>query len=157
MSNFFFLNEYIVQNEIQNMDSDTIFYPLSEDDIKKAEAEFGYELPAELKDFYVQIGYGFFHRSQGDINRILDTASLLQINLKLDEFESDPDLEVYDDLYHGEKLLFFEVNEGVYLAIDKVDENGKNRIYYTDSVIADSLEDFIRSFLENPSLIDELD
>lgn len=157
MSKFFFLNEYRVQNEAQTNDLDNIFYPLSEDDVKKAEAEFEYELPTELKDFYVQIGYSFFHRSQVNVNRFLDTTSLFQINLKLDEFESDPDLEVYDDLYKGEKLLFFEVNEGVYLAIDKVDENGKNKIYYTDEVIADSLEAFIRSFLENPLLIDDLD
>ncbi|QIH33849.1 SMI1/KNR4 family protein [Sphingobacterium sp. DR205] len=157
MSNFFFVNEYRVQNETRSNDLDSIFYPLSEDDVKIAEAEFGYELPTELKDFYMQIGYGFFHKSKGDINRLLDTTSLFQVNLKRNEFEADPDLEVYDDLYHGEKLLFFEVNEGVYLAIDKDDENGKNKIYYTDSVISDSLEDFIRSFLHNQKLIDQLD
>jgi len=157
MSNFLFLNEYRVQDETQDNDLDNIFYPLTEDDIKKAEAEFGYNLPKELKDFYLQIGYGFFHKSQGNINRLIDTTSLYQINLKQDEFEFDPDLEVYDDLYHGEKLLFYEINEGVYLAIDKVDENGKNKIYYTDSIISDSLEDFIKSFLMNPELINQLD
>lgn len=157
MSNFLFLNEYRVQNETQNNDLDNIFYPLSQDDIKKAEIEFGYELPTELKEFYLQIGYGFFHKAQGDINRLIDTTSLFQINLKQDEFEFDPDLEVYDDLYNGEKLLFFEVNEGVYLAIDKIAENGKNKIYYTDSKISDSLEEFIKSFLNNPELINQLD
>ncbi|WP_293786911.1 hypothetical protein [uncultured Pedobacter sp.] len=82
---------------------------------------------------------------------------MYQINLKRDEFEFDPDLEVYDDLYKGEKVLFYEVNEGVYLAIDIVDENGKNKIYYPDAIIADSLEDFIKSFLTNPGLINQLD
>ncbi|WP_367268576.1 SMI1/KNR4 family protein [uncultured Pedobacter sp.] len=78
MINFSFLNEYRVQSETQDNDLNNIFYPLTEDDIKNAEAEFGYELPKELKDFYLQIGYGFFHKSQGDINRLLDTLHCIR-------------------------------------------------------------------------------
>lgn len=157
MSNFSFLNEYRVQHDTQNNNFDHIFYPLTEGDIKKAEAKFDYGLPKELKNFYLQIGYVFFHKSQGNINRLIDTTSLYQINLKRDQFESDPDLEIYDDLYNGDKLLFYEINEGVYLAIDKVDEDGKNRIYYMNSILSDSLDEFIKAFLANPWLIDELD
>ncbi|RLJ75171.1 SMI1/KNR4 family protein [Pedobacter alluvionis] len=156
MSDFLFLDDYRGQEDSQNNDLEHVFYPLSKYEIKKAEDEFGYELPSELKDFYLQIGYGFFHKSLGEVNRLMDTTSLYQINLKQDEFENDPDLEVYDDLYNGEKLLFFEINEGVYLAIDKADENGKNKIYYMDSLIADSLEHFIKSFIVNPEMINEL-
>ena len=62
-------------------------------------------------------------------------------------------MELYDQLYHGDKLLFFEVYEGVYLAIDKKDENGKNAIYYFSDKIADSLESFIKDFINNENLL----
>jgi hypothetical protein len=62
-------------------------------------------------------------------------------------------LELYDQLYHGDKLLFFEVNEGIYLAIDKKDENGKNEIYYFKDKIANSLESFIKDFINNENLL----
>ena len=157
MSNFSFLNQFRVQNESQKNDLENIFYPLSENDIQKAENDFGYSLPIELKDFYLKIGYGFFYQKNNDVNRFMDTTSLVQINLKQDEFGADPDLELYDDIYNDDKLLFFEVNEGVYLAIDKEDIEGNNAIYHFKTKIADSLENFILRLLEDPNLIDEQD
>ena len=87
----------------------------------------------------MQIGYGFFFKNNEDINRFIDATSLAQINLQQNEFEEDPDLELYEEIYGGTKLLFLEISEGVYLAIDKDDIEGKNAIYYLKLKISDSL------------------
>ena len=73
----------------------------------------------------------------------------LNLNLNTEDFEYDPDLETYDEIYNNDKLLFFEVKEGVYLTVDKIEHNEKNAIYYFENKIADSLEEFIHKILEN--------
>ena len=85
----------------------------------------------------------------------MDTYSLQDINLRTGDFEYDPDLEIYDEIYNDDKLLFFEVNEGVYLAIDKIEHNEKNARYYFGNKIADSLEEFIHKILEKPNFLNE--
>lgn len=157
MENYSFLNKYKVLSEGSENDLESIFYPLSSKELEEVEEEFQIHIPHELQRFYVEIGYGFINKSSGDFNRLMGPFSFAQINLKLNEFEYDPDLELYDDLYQGEKLLFLEVNEGVYLAIDKIDIEGKNAIYYFKDKIADSLEEFLKQFVDNPNLIKDLE
>ena len=72
----------------------------------------------------------------------MDTYSLQDINLRIGDFEYDPDLEIYDEIYNDDKLLFFEVNEGVYLAIDKIEHNEKNAIYYFGNIEKETKMDF---------------
>ena len=130
-------------------------YVTSGEDIEKVEKTI--LIPYELKLFYSELGYGFFHRDIGASYRILGPYNFEQINVKKDFYEFDPALEIYDTLYHGNKLLFFEIVEGTYLAIDKEDSNGKNAIYYFDQKIADSLEEFLLKFDLNPNLINEIE
>jgi hypothetical protein len=53
----------------------------------------------------------------------------VEINLRQDEYEFDPDLDIYGD---PDRIIFFQVNEGVFLTIDKASaSNGINSsIYY---------------------------
>lgn len=152
MSDFTFLSAYKVVNEDQDNGLDTIFYPVTDKEIASLEVELQSKLPIELVDFYSQIGYGFIKKKSGNINRFMDTYSLQDINLRTGDFEYDPDLEIYDEIYDDDKLLFFEVNEGIYLAIDKLGHNKKNAIYYFENKIADSLEEFAKDFIKNPNI-----
>lgn len=116
------------------------FFKLSEDDIINAERKMGLELPSELKEFFKEVGYGFIKGSNSTaINRMIDPGTIADIRLRKGLYESDPDL---DGLYDEESMLiFFEVNEGVYLALD-LNDNDKSPVYYFDVKIADSLTDF---------------
>ncbi|MET4083690.1 hypothetical protein ABIB40_003662 [Pedobacter sp. UYP30] len=117
MSDFRFLERFKVKDVNQSSALNHKLY--SEDflDIGIAEDKLGFQLPKELKDFYAQIGYGFFwQQNKASFDRFLSADQVAQINLKEDFYEFDPDLELYDELYQGDKLLFFEVNEGIYLA-----------------------------------------
>jgi hypothetical protein len=157
MADFSILSRYKVNApQIESME-DHVFYPIDSQQISEAEKNLGFNLPMELKEFYQTIGYGFFWQKSGtDRNRLLSPLQVAQITLKEDFYEFDPDLELYDDLYNGDKLLFIEVNEGVYLGIDRVDQEGKNAVYYMQNKIANSLEEFVQAFAGNPSLISDL-
>lgn len=129
-----------------------LLYATKESDIQFVEKYM--PLPIELKYFYKDIGYGFFHTELGSFNRLLSPMQLKQINCREDFYEFDPELDSYEERYEGEKYLFFEVNEGIYLAIDVMDYNKKNAVYLFDKKIANSLEEFLGLFDENPNYFD---
>lgn len=135
------MSDFTVINEFENE-----FYKVSKSDILKAEQRMNIRIPNELRQLYLEVGYGFIKgESPNAINRILDPETLADFRLREDIFESDPDLdEIYDD---ENKLVFFEVNEGVYLSLDLILDN--NPVFYFHIQIADSLEDFINRFLKN--------
>lgn len=121
------------------------FFSLSIQEIELINNEL--KIPLELINFYKNVGYGFFFQENKDsFDRFLDVFSFKQINLREDFYEFDPDLELYDDEFYQDKLIFFEVNEGVYLLLNKEDIEGKNAIYYFRDKIADSLEEFLSRF-----------
>lgn len=121
-------------------------YKVPEEDILKAEQRMKVDIPNDLKQLYLEVGYGFIKgESDNAINRILGPVAVADIRLREGIFEFDPDLdELYDD---ENKLIFFEVNEGVYISIDLQLEN--NPIFYFDTQIAESLEDFFKKFLND--------
>jgi hypothetical protein len=92
------------------------------------------------------VGYGFIKgQSANAINRILGPGAVADIRLREGIFEFDPDLdELYDD---ENKLIFFEVNEGVYISLDL--QLVGNPVFYFDIQIAESLEDFFKKFLND--------
>ncbi|WP_113928096.1 SMI1/KNR4 family protein [Bacillus sp. P14.5] len=135
MADFEFINK--LENKI---------YKVSEDDILKAEQRMDINFPKDLKQLYLEVGYGFIKgQSSSAINRILGPGAVADIRLREGVFEFDPDL---DELFDEEdKLIFFEVNEGIYISIDLQLVN--NPIYYFDIQIAESLDDFFKKFLNN--------
>lgn len=127
-------------------------YKVPEEDILKAEQRMNVDIPNDLKQLYLEVGYGFIKgESDNAINRILGPGAVADIRLREGIFEFDSDLdELYDD---ENKLIFFEVNEGVYISIDL--QLANNPIFYFDTQIAESLEDFFKKFLnDNEYFID---
>ena len=74
-------------------------------------------------------------------------SSIRDARLKVNDFEFYPDIELYEDL-EEEKLLFFEANESALLLIE-ISEEQNNAIYYDDTKIADSLEEFLEKVMED--------
>ncbi|MFS3915238.1 SMI1/KNR4 family protein [Bacillus australimaris] len=131
-------------NFISELENKT--YKVSEDDILKAEQRMDISFPNDLKQLYLEIGYGFIKgQSANAINRIMGPGAVADIRLREGIFEFDPDLdEFFED---DNKLIFFEVNEGVYISLDLQLIN--NPVYFFDTKIAESLEDFFKKFLNN--------
>ena len=125
MANFAFINEQ--ENKI---------YKVYEEEILKAEQRMNIGFPDDLKRLYIEVGYGFIKgQSANSINRILGPQAVADIRLREGIFEFDPDLdELFDD---KDKLIFFEVNEGVYISLDLQLVN--NPIFYFDIQIIQEL------------------
>ncbi len=109
-------------------------------------------IPKELKAFYLSIGYGYMFDSVDSfaINRIYKPIDFLNINLRRGYFEYDPTLEYYNLPQFKDLLIFFEIVEGNYLLIDKIDTGGKNAIFHINRKIANSLEEFLVMYDRNP-------
>ncbi|MGJ3197455.1 SMI1/KNR4 family protein [Peribacillus frigoritolerans] len=123
------------------------FFPLKEKDIIKAEERLGFKFPPELREFYLEVGYGFLQgNNENSISRLMDPDTITDITLREGIFEYEPDLEgVYEE---ADKLVFYEVNEGVYLTLD-LNDTQRNSVHFFDNKIADSLESFIKKVDEN--------
>lgn len=123
------------------------FYPLTRDKIKKSESKLGIMFPKLLRDFYLEIGYGFIGSKVENINRIMDPESVLDFRLKQNDFEFYPDIEIYDE-FAEDKLVFFEANESALISIGIGSEN-RDKIYYYDVEISKNLEEFLEKLSEN--------
>ncbi|NPC91542.1 SMI1/KNR4 family protein [Bacillus sp. WMMC1349] len=153
MNNYNFLLKYIV-NEDNTKNMKHQFYPLKKEEIKNAEERMGLRFPNELRNFYITIGYGFMHRDlEYQFNRLIDPHSVVDIRLRDDFYEYDPDLELYED---DAKLVFFEIVEGFYLSIDFKEQSGKNAVYFVDTLICDSFAEFLMRYDQNAEFYHDL-
>ncbi|MFJ9383785.1 SMI1/KNR4 family protein [Peribacillus sp. NPDC101481] len=123
------------------------FFPLKEKDLIKAEERLGFKFPPELREFYLEVGYGFFKgNNENSISRLMDPDTIADITLRKGIYEYDPDLEgIYEE---EDKLVFYEVNEGVYLTLD-LNDTQRTSVHFFDNKIADSLESFIKKVDED--------
>lgn len=133
--------------------SGNIFYNIKMEDIIEVETALELEIPKELKEFFLSVGYGFIKGSEYNINRIMDPYSIRDFKLKQNDYEFFPDIEVYDDLEN--ELVFFEANETAMISI-KISNNERNEIYYDEFKIADSLEEFLKKISEDDEYYLEL-
>ena len=123
------------------------FHPLTKDEIKNSESKLEIIFPKLLREFYLEIGYGFIGSKVGNINRIMDPASVLDFRLRQNDFEFYPDIEIYNE-FEEDKMIFFEANESVLISIGfGSDNNGK--IYYYDKEISKNLGEFLEKLLED--------
>ncbi|MEK4735884.1 MULTISPECIES: SMI1/KNR4 family protein [Bacillus] len=147
---FNFLKKCVVADESIKSDQTPIFYPLKSEEIEEAEDLLKMKFPKELKNFYIEIGYGFLEASSKFFfNRFMDPFSVADFRLRQDIYEYNPNLDDVDD---DESLVFFEVTELNFLTIKFKEENelGQCPIYSEDEKIADSLEGFLIKMDENP-------
>lgn len=128
-------------------DNQNKFYSVKIDEINELEKELDLNIPKELKDFLLEIGYGFINGSEYNVNRIMDTKSIRDFRLRKGDFEFYPDIEIYDE-YEEDKLIFFEGSESALISIELTEDNSSN-IFYYDVKIADSLEEFLIKIQED--------
>lgn len=118
-------------------------YEVEQNEIVEAEKIMGITFPDDLRKFYQEMGYGFVKNEIRAINRLIDPLGCSDIRMREDIYEYDPDLEMYE-IYEENSLIFFEVNEGVYVSIGLND----GKIYFTDKVIAESLFEFLQKSVD---------
>ena len=122
-------------------------HPLTKDEIKNTESKLGIIFPKLLREFYLEIGYGFIGSEVGNINRIMDPESVLDFRLRQNDFEFYPDIEIYDE-FEEDKMIFFEANESALISIGFGSDNS-GKIYYYDVEISKNLSEFLEKLSEN--------
>lgn len=125
----------------------TQFFQVSEKEMLEVESALEMKLPYDLKEFLLEVGYGFLKKSKYNINRIMGPFSLRDARLKVNDFEFFPDAEAYEEL-KNDKVIFFEANESTLLLMELGDEMN-NAIYYDEIKIANSLEEFLRKMMDD--------
>ena len=130
------------------------FYPVKLDEIKNSESKLAIQIPELLKEFYLEVGYGFLKSKVANINRIMDPESILDFRLRQHDFDFYPDIEIYNQ-FEDDKLVFFEANEVALLSIGFAAEN-KGKIYYYDKEIAPNLVEFLERLMEDDTFYYDL-
>jgi len=115
------------------------FYSLEAKEIESAERRLGAKFPAELRQFYLEVGYGFANRNETTaFQRIIDPDSAVDLHLRQDFYEHDPDLDMYDE---RAGFIFFEVVEGLYFEV-RWGTADTSPVYFMDTRISESLQAF---------------
>ncbi len=143
MSSFDFLKAYVTSDVAGESDRKHTLYPLSFQDVVKAEQRVGRPFPRELRAFFAEIGYGFFcNDDRQGFYRLMDPSSIADFRLNEGIYQGSFDREYYND---PARLVFFEVVEGSYLTLHLEAENARGEcpVLHFDKRIAESLEDFL--------------
>ncbi len=131
---------------IKNNPNNT-FYPVESEMIHKAESNMGVMIPEALKQFYLNVGYGFLETHINNINRLMGPGSVEEFYLGTGQFEDSEEVEILQS-YTKDKLVFFEVHESLFLSIG-ITKLNKGKIYYYDELIANDLNEFFDKYLLN--------
>lgn len=131
---------------IKNNPNNT-FYPVEFEAIHKAESNMGVMIPDILKQFYLNVGYGFLESHNNNINRLMGPGSVEEFYLGIGQFENSEEVEILQS-YTKDKLVFFEVHESLFLSIG-ITKLNKGEIYYYDELIANDLNEFFDKYLLN--------
>jgi hypothetical protein len=147
-----YLEQYINDQHIDN----NCFYPLSLKDIETEENRLGFKFSYQLREFYLEIGYGFFIHTHDKketqtvhANRLMDPTSVADIFLL--GYESGQILPSVK--FKPGYLPFFEVGDGANFLFLKPQSANPNTVYGSlGEVIEPEFEKFIwRLYYESPT------
>ncbi|MGA8942629.1 MAG: SMI1/KNR4 family protein [Thermoactinomyces sp.] len=146
MSDFSFLKKYVLPSEHVKAPPEQkhIFYSLDEREIEEAEKRLNQKFPKELREFYLQIGYGFMCKSGKNmfINRIMDPHSVADLILGENIYE---DYYLVDEIAEDPHLFpFFEVGDDSFIFLDLSKETKYYPVIWELFQVAYSLEQFLR-------------
>lgn len=128
-----------------DVNSAGVFYSFDQEYVRSSEEKMGILFPKELRNFYMQVGYGFFNSKISNVNRLMDPTSVVDFRQRAGEFVGIDDLEMYEPT-ENDKLIFFEVNEYTFVSI-AFTGNDMGKVFFMSTKIADSLEEFLERFV----------
>jgi tetratricopeptide (TPR) repeat protein len=155
-----YLKKYI--NYERTSPYDNTFYSVQQNKISDAEKRLGFKFPLSLKEFWQEIGYGFFRYSSNGkktmdhTNRLMTPSQIADIILlKEDSGLILPEaVEYFDDGYIGDgDILFFEIGDLSSFLVMKPKSSKPNSVYnMIGEVIEEEFEKFIwRLYYESPT------
>lgn len=154
MKKYNYLKEFI--NSISEEPNANYFGKISNEEIKINEKRIGFQFPLSLKNFWLEIGYGFLTKSiKGEEtinnNRILFPQEIADIILLKED--SNYILSEVADYFSKEVIPFFEIADMASFLVMKPYSEKPEAIYNLRGMIVEqSLEKFIwRLYYESPT------
>ena len=118
------------------------FYEVREEEIAQAERMLSMSFPDELRQFYLNVGYGYFGNDDPDfLNQLMHPIEIAKLKLGLDFYGNmyEEELEYYTS---DAVFPFFDLGgESDYLVI-QMEGEGSGSILYFDTCIASSFHEF---------------
>jgi hypothetical protein len=159
MKKYEYLKRYVNFNDFDGKKPMNWFESVSENDIFLSETRLGFKFPDQLREFWLNIGYGSLPNGSSNYNHFLYPKAIADILL------SDPDspdcpviYEFYDMLEPGD-MPFFEIGDSVSFLYMRPKSEKPNAVY--DSLgneVSPSFEEFIhRLYYESPTFYLESD
>lgn len=143
--------EYVVDDILIENNKKMIFSPVTIEEINNAEKEMNRKFPESLKEFYLEIGWGYFE----DEDKIF--RNLLMSPRDIADFYCEKGNYVYseDREFLGDnEFVFFEVDTNCHMTIN-LEDGVEEGIYFVDKV-AESIYDFVNKMSENPNYYDDI-
>ncbi len=121
------------------------FYPVSQDEIIKAEKRIQIVFPAELINFYNEVGYGFLSSDKYYINRIMSPTDIADFMCNEEPYDC-----IDRSIYEENEMAFMHISGEDFLTIllDGVD---KGSIMYFGTIIAESFYSFVEKMYNEPN------
>lgn len=129
---------------------------ITSEEIKEAEIRLGFEFPKSLKEFWLEVGYGFFKVSinglinKDHVNRLCSPDQIADILLLKEEslLITDEGVEYLDK----EDIPFFELADMASFLVMKPNSDKPDAVYRSNLLIEEHFERFIwRLYHESPT------
>lgn len=150
MKKYKYLEKYICKQKDSNGVRSNSFFSINSEEIIFEEKKIEFDFPMQLKDFWSEIGYGFFHLSKnGKIqntysNRLLPPDEIKEILLSDEDDPNCPVIyEFYENLTEGD-MPFFEIGDSVSFLYMRPKSDKPNAVYDAlGNEISPTFEEFI--------------
>ena len=155
MGKYDYLKKYV--NIADSKANENSFYTVQPEEILEAEEKLTFNFPKSLKEFWLEIGYGFFRASIPEkniqhavwSNRLVHPLDIASIMLE-GEDSGLITSEGIEMLQEGH-MPFFEVGDSTSYLVMRPESDTPNAVYWYDTLIEDSLETFIwKLYHESP-------
>mgnify|MGYP003372047679 CR=1 FL=1 len=135
-----YLKDYIVENDGIKNGKKMVFYLVGSDEINKAEIRMKKIFPDSLREFYRQIGWGFFgDESKNFINMLMSPSDIADFYCSEGNYEYAEEREFLSE----NRFVFFEVDANCHITM-KLQNGIESGIFFGADKIAESLSEFIK-------------
>ncbi len=144
------LKQYVVPHGtiVRCSESKHCFYTVSIDELSEAENMLSMQFPSELKQFYLEVGYGYLGNDNPDFqNQIMHPMEIAKLKLGLDFYGN---MFTEDFEYYTSKSVFpfFDLGgEADYLVI-QLDGDCAGSVIYCGRPIASSFKEFVKKMCD---------
>lgn len=144
--------EYVVMNEEVENGKKMIFYPVTIDEINAAEKQMNKKFPVSIRQFYQEIGWGFFEDEEKSfINLLMSPSDVADFYCAKGNYVYAEEREFLEE----NEFVFFEVDSNCHITLN-MENDTETGIYFGEDKIAESLPEFLQKMSMDSNYYDNI-